>query len=118
MVTLVQHCCILLSGLSKCCGAGGSGAAGVKLDKVLVFSQWTSMLDLLEIPLKRAKIAFRRLDGTMTVPARERAIGDFETKPEVLVMLVSGAKAEIRRLCNHAVTLAKCFDCEQARRPG
>ena len=31
----------------------------------------------------------RRLDGTMTVPAREKAIGDFEGRPEVLVMLVS-----------------------------
>ena len=25
----------------------------------------------------------------MTVPAREKAIGDFESRPEVLVMLVS-----------------------------
>ena len=30
-----------------------------------------------------------RLDGTMTVPARERSIGDFEEKPEVIVLLVS-----------------------------
>ena len=36
----------------------------------IVFSQWTSMLDLLEVPLKKAGIGFRRLYGTMTVAAR------------------------------------------------
>eukprot|EP00195_Chlamydomonas_chlamydogama_P006844 CAMPEP_0202908280 /NCGR_PEP_ID=MMETSP1392-20130828/45514_1 /ASSEMBLY_ACC=CAM_ASM_000868 /TAXON_ID=225041 /ORGANISM="Chlamydomonas chlamydogama, Strain SAG 11-48b" /LENGTH=102 /DNA_ID=CAMNT_0049597537 /DNA_START=63 /DNA_END=368 /DNA_ORIENTATION=- len=47
------------------------------------------MLDLLEVPLKKAKFQYRRLDGTMTVVARERAIGDFEQRGEVLVLLVS-----------------------------
>ncbi|HLL04904.1 MAG TPA: DEAD/DEAH box helicase [Myxococcaceae bacterium] len=34
--------------------------------KALVFSQWTSLLDLIEGPLKEAGIAFERLDGTTT----------------------------------------------------
>ncbi len=32
---------------------------------------------------------FRRLDGSMTIAARQAAIRDFSTRPEVTVMLVS-----------------------------
>lgn len=71
-------------------GAGGAGGAGGPLrDKVIVFSQWTSMLDLLEVPLKAARYPFRRLDGTMSVAQREKAVMDFEGRPEVFVLLVS-----------------------------
>jgi SNF2 family DNA or RNA helicase len=63
--------------------AGGGGSAAVRPEKAIVFSQWTSMLDLLEVPLKKGGFVFRRLDGTMTVAARERAIADFESCPEV-----------------------------------
>ena len=52
-------------------------------EKAIVFSQWTSMLDLLEIPLKQAGFCYRRLDGTMSVVARDRAVSDFNTLPEV-----------------------------------
>jgi hypothetical protein len=43
-------------------------------EKAIVFSQWTSMLDLLETPLKQAGFCYRRLDGTMSVVARDRAV--------------------------------------------
>ncbi|KAG0557123.1 hypothetical protein KC19_11G104000 [Ceratodon purpureus] len=52
-------------------------------EKAIVFSQWTSMLDLLEQPLKQAGFCYRRLDGTMSVVARDRAVSDFNTLPEV-----------------------------------
>jgi SNF2 family DNA or RNA helicase len=52
-------------------------------EKAIVFSQWTSMLDLLEVPLKQAGFCYRRLDGTMSVLARDRAVSDFNTRPEV-----------------------------------
>ncbi|KAG9441122.1 hypothetical protein H6P81_016976 [Aristolochia fimbriata] len=58
-------------------------------DKVIVFSQWTSMLDLLEISLKESSIQFRRLDGTMTLASRDKAVKDFTTNPEVTVMIMS-----------------------------
>jgi SNF2 family DNA or RNA helicase len=48
------------------------------------------MLDLLEVPLKKAGFGFRRLDGTMTVAARERAIADFESCCEVMALIVVG----------------------------
>lgn len=55
-------------------------------EKAIVFSQWTSMLDLLEIPLKQAGFCYRRLDGTMTVNARDRAVHEFNNLPEVSVV--------------------------------
>ncbi|KAJ0965942.1 hypothetical protein J5N97_027080 [Dioscorea zingiberensis] len=58
-------------------------------EKAIVFSQWTRMLDLLEVPLKDSCIQYRRLDGTMSVTAREKAVKDFNTRPEVTVMIMS-----------------------------
>lgn len=57
-------------------------------EKAIVFSQWTSMLDLLETPLKQAGFCYRRLDGTMSVVARDRAVSDFNTLPEVRPYIV------------------------------
>lgn len=58
-------------------------------EKAIVFSQWTSMLDLLEVPLRKSCIQYRRLDGTMSVLARDKAVNDFKTLPEVTVMIMS-----------------------------
>ncbi|OIV91249.1 hypothetical protein TanjilG_30471 [Lupinus angustifolius] len=59
--------------------------------KSIIFSQWTSMLDLVEDALKqsRTRIRYRRLDGRMTLLARDKAVKDFNTDPEVTVMLMS-----------------------------
>lgn len=54
-------------------------------EKAIVFSQWTRMLDLLEVHLKASHVTYRRLDGTMSVAAREKAVNDFKTVPEVCV---------------------------------
>lgn len=68
----------------------GSDYADTKItEKAIVFSQWTRMLDLLEIHLKASHVSYRRLDGTMSVAARERAVNDFKTVPEVSVMIMS-----------------------------
>ncbi|KAL3677102.1 hypothetical protein R1sor_027050 [Riccia sorocarpa] len=58
-------------------------------EKAIVFSQWTSMLDLLEISLKQANFNYRRLDGTMSVLARDRAVAEFKALPEVTVIIMS-----------------------------
>jgi SNF2 family DNA or RNA helicase len=47
------------------------------------------MLDLLEAKLKEAKFNYRRLDGTMSVLARDRAVSEFKTMPEVNVIIMS-----------------------------
>ncbi|KAI3823900.1 hypothetical protein L1987_05345 [Smallanthus sonchifolius] len=58
-------------------------------EKAIVFSQWTGMLDLLEVCLKDSSIGYRRLDGTMSVVARDKAVKDFNTLPEVTVIIMS-----------------------------
>ncbi|KAJ6999749.1 hypothetical protein NC653_010483 [Populus alba x Populus x berolinensis] len=58
-------------------------------EKAIVFSQWTGMLDLLEACLKSSSIQYRRLDGTMSVVARDKAVKDFNSLPEVSVMIMS-----------------------------
>ncbi|KAK7252182.1 hypothetical protein RIF29_35960 [Crotalaria pallida] len=58
-------------------------------EKAIVFSQWTRMLDLLEECLKKSSIQYRRLDGTMSVVARDKAVKDFNTLPEVSVVIMS-----------------------------
>ncbi|CAG7885620.1 unnamed protein product [Brassica rapa] len=58
-------------------------------EKAICFSQWTKMLDLLEASLIRSGIQYRRLDGTMSVAARDKAVQDFNTLPEVTVMIMS-----------------------------
>ncbi|CAI8591207.1 unnamed protein product [Vicia faba] len=66
-----------------------NGAIGSLGEKAIVFSQWTGMLDLLEACLENSSIQYRRLDGTMSVVARDKAVKDFNTLPEVTVMIMS-----------------------------
>lgn len=55
----------------------------------VVFSQWTSMLDLVEIELRRRKVGYCRLDGSMKRIDRTNAILAFQSDPDTVVMLVS-----------------------------
>ncbi|KAF8054009.1 hypothetical protein N665_1356s0013 [Sinapis alba] len=57
--------------------------------KTIVFSQWTGMLDLVELSFIENGIEFRRLDGTMSLAARDRAVKEFSKVPDVEVMLMS-----------------------------
>lgn len=49
-------------------------------EKAIVFSQWTGMLDLVEAALGRARLRSRRLDGSMSISAREAAISSFQAR--------------------------------------
>lgn len=60
-----------------------------KGEKVLVFSQWTTMLDVVEYHLCMAGHNSRRLDGAMSITNREEQIDEFRQFPEVNVLLVS-----------------------------
>ncbi|MEP7126435.1 MAG: DEAD/DEAH box helicase, partial [Byssovorax sp.] len=55
--------------------------------KALVFSQWTSLLDLVEPHLKEAGIAFTRLDGSTR--DRGAVVADFQREAGPPVMLIS-----------------------------
>ncbi|KAI0182481.1 SNF2 family N-terminal domain-containing protein [Xylaria flabelliformis] len=58
-------------------------------EKTLVFSQFTSFLDLMEIPISDDGYNYRRYDGSMSNGDREAAVDDFMGKKEVKIMLVS-----------------------------
>ncbi|KAJ9154191.1 hypothetical protein P3X46_027553 [Hevea brasiliensis] len=58
-------------------------------EKSIVFSQWTSFLDLLEIPLRRRRIGFLRFDGKLVQKQRERVLKEFNETEEKTVLLMS-----------------------------
>ncbi|XVF62919.1 hypothetical protein PTKIN_Ptkin09bG0047400 [Pterospermum kingtungense] len=58
-------------------------------EKSIVFSQWTSFLDLLEIPLRRRGIGFLRFDGKLAQKQRERVLKEFNETREKMVLLMS-----------------------------
>ncbi|KAK3806278.1 MAG: SNF2 family N-terminal domain-containing protein [Benniella sp.] len=66
-----------------------SRRTGKPLMKSVVFSQWTSMLDLIEDGLRENHIRFTRLDGTMQRHDRTTAMMRFKERPEVSVILIS-----------------------------
>ena len=57
--------------------------------KSVVFSQFTSFLDLIEPALTRDKIRFLRFDGTMSQKARAAVLTDFIERPNGVVLLLS-----------------------------
>ena len=58
-------------------------------EKTIVFSQFTSLLDLLEIPIMRKGWGYRRYDGSMKPAQRNEAVLDFSDNPDCKIMLVS-----------------------------
>ncbi|KAH7030928.1 SNF2 family domain-containing protein [Microdochium trichocladiopsis] len=57
--------------------------------KSVVFSGWTTHIDLLQIALDGAGIRYTRLDGSMSRLARTAAMDAFRDDPDVHVILVS-----------------------------
>lgn len=57
--------------------------------KSVIFSGWTSHLDLIQIALEENGIRFTRLDGKMSRSARGSALEVFREDPSILVILVS-----------------------------
>jgi SNF2 family DNA or RNA helicase len=58
-------------------------------EKTLIFSQFTSMLDLFSVPLEDAKVGYQRYDGSMSATDRADAVLDFMENDNTRVMLVS-----------------------------
>lgn len=58
--------------------------------KTIVFSQFTTLLDLIEIPVKATfGQCYRRYDGSMSTAARNQSVVDFTDDRNVNIMLVS-----------------------------
>ncbi|KAH3949242.1 hypothetical protein HBH98_218660 [Parastagonospora nodorum] len=58
-------------------------------EKTLIFSQFTSLLDLVEVPLVQHKFRYQRYDGSMTMDARADAVEAFMHDPNETILLVS-----------------------------
>ncbi|EAU36638.1 conserved hypothetical protein [Aspergillus terreus NIH2624] len=58
-------------------------------EKTIIFSQFTSLLDLLEVPISRRGWNYRRYDGSMKPQDRNASVLDFTDDPDCRIMLVS-----------------------------
>ena len=58
-------------------------------DKTIIFSQFTSFLDILQKPLKKSKYKFVRFDGQLNTKEREAVLNHFKTDPSVTILLAS-----------------------------
>uniref|UniRef100_A0A0D9W2C3 RING-type domain-containing protein n=1 Tax=Leersia perrieri TaxID=77586 RepID=A0A0D9W2C3_9ORYZ len=73
----VQKLIMILEGLQK------------KREKSIVFSQFTSFFDLLEIPFNQKGIKFLRFDGKLSQKHREKVLKEFSESQDKLVLLMS-----------------------------
>ncbi len=58
-------------------------------EKTIIFSQFTSLLDLLEVPIADKGWGYKRYDGSMSSNSRNEAVIEFSDKPDCKIMLVS-----------------------------
>jgi superfamily II DNA or RNA helicase len=59
--------------------------------KVVLFSEWTTMLDLIEALLKKRRLPFVRLDGSVPQKQRQQLVQTFQTDPECKLFLTTNA---------------------------
>ena len=57
--------------------------------KTVVFSQWTSFLDIIEPHLTANDVRFTRIDGKLNSNKRDQAIAEFSNDPKCTVLLAS-----------------------------
>ncbi|KAL8003902.1 putative ATP-dependent helicase HrpB, P-loop containing nucleoside triphosphate hydrolase [Plasmopara halstedii] len=57
--------------------------------RVLIFSQWTKLLDLLEILMGHMKYRYLRLDGSTNIQERQGLIDTFNRDKDIFVFLLS-----------------------------
>jgi len=67
------------------------GMAGEADRKVVLFSEWTTMLDLIEPLLKKIKLRFVRLDGSVPQKKRQELVQEFHTEPACRFFLTTNA---------------------------
>ncbi|KKZ63232.1 hypothetical protein EMCG_02437 [[Emmonsia] crescens] len=60
-----------------------------KPEKTIIFSQFTSLLDLVQVPIGREGWGYRRYDGTMQPNQRNEAVMEFSDSKDCTIMLLS-----------------------------
>ncbi len=59
--------------------------------KIIIFSEWTTMLNLIEPQLKALDAKFVRLDGSVPQGKRKMLVAEFQTNPKCRVFLTTNA---------------------------
>ena len=59
--------------------------------KVILFSEWTTMLTLIEDILQRQKLAYVRLDGSVPQKQRQQLVNEFQTNPDCRLFITTNA---------------------------
>ncbi|KAN0139248.1 SNF2 family N-terminal domain containing protein [Lactarius tabidus] len=75
-------------------------------EKTIVFSQFTTMLDLIQVFLKDAGISFARYDGTMSKDKREASLNQIKNNKVIKVILISfkaGSTGLNLTACNNVI---------------
>jgi superfamily II DNA or RNA helicase len=62
-----------------------------EMRKIVLFSEWTGMLDLIEPLLKRVKLEYVRLDGSIPQKKRQALVHRFQHEPACRVFLTTNA---------------------------
>jgi SWI/SNF-related matrix-associated actin-dependent regulator of chromatin subfamily A3 len=63
--------------------------------KVVIFSQWTSFLDIIQRQLDEHGFTYARIDGSMSASARDAAMTALETDPRTTILLASLAVCSV-----------------------
>eukprot|EP01083_Nonionella_stella_P037186 101390_1 len=75
-------------------------------DKILIYSQWTSMLDLIGLVLGKHEIEFYRYDGKMKYDERKEILNkfkEFDDRKVLLISLKCGALGLNLMCANHVI---------------
>jgi superfamily II DNA or RNA helicase len=59
--------------------------------KIVLFSEWTTMLDLIEPLVDRHGVGYVRLDGSVPQKQRQRLVHEFQNKPECRLFITTNA---------------------------
>lgn len=59
--------------------------------KVIVFSEWTTMLDVIEPLLQKRNLSYVRLDGSVPQKKRQTLVAEFQSNPSTRLFLTTNA---------------------------
>jgi SNF2 family DNA or RNA helicase len=79
----------LLEDLKKTAAESASLPADEPPIRSVIFSGWTSYIDLIEHALDENDFRFVRLDGSMSLKARSSVLNAFQSDPDITILLVS-----------------------------
>ncbi|TFY55395.1 hypothetical protein EVG20_g9332 [Dentipellis fragilis] len=80
--------------------------------RAVVFSQFTSFLDLIQVVLERERLTWFRFDGTMDVRRRNEAVADFKApsrRPKVLIISLKAGGVGLNLTTANHVFMMDCW---------